>query len=323
MSGLWTCGGSACSLRSHLWDPSGDHGGHWRRRRGNAAANAIYEECDRAGVLCSVVAVPKSIDNDILLIDKTFGFETAVEEAQRAILAAKVEASSAHRGVGIVRLMGRQSGFVAMNASLASGVVDICLIPEVTKLCRCLVPSSPLRALYPLSLFVLPLAPSPPTRTWRAQVKFNLDKTINYINQVVDEKGHCVVCVAEGAGQDIVQGAEGGTDASGNPILKDFGLYLRQLVKERVAQSDVKYIDPSYMIRSIPTVTQDRIYCTTLAQGSVHAAFAGYTGLTVGLVNTHFCFLPIPVIIQAARQVDPAGRQWTRLLMANRQPDLY
>lgn len=115
------------------WDPAGrDGAAPSPARRGNAAANAIDMECRRAGVVCSVVAVPKSIDNDILVIDKTFGFETAVEEAQRAILAAKVEASSAHRGVGIVRLMGRQSGFVAMNASLASGVVDICLIPEAS-----------------------------------------------------------------------------------------------------------------------------------------------------------------------------------------------
>lgn len=77
---------------------------------GNAAANAIHDECERTGVVCSVVGVPKSIDNDILLIDRCFGFDTAVEEAQRSLLAAKVEASSAHRGVGLVRLMGRQSG---------------------------------------------------------------------------------------------------------------------------------------------------------------------------------------------------------------------
>ena len=176
-----------------------------------------------------------------------------------------------------------QSGFVSMNASLASGVVDICLIPEV---------------------------------------KFELPKVLTYIDKVLEEKGHCVICVAEGAGQDLDQ-ATGITDASGNPILNDFGVVLRNAVKKEVREADVKYIDPSYMIRSIPTVTQDRIYCTTLAQGAVHAAFAGYSGTTVGLVNTHFCYLPIPAIIQAARFVDPRGRQWNRLRMANRQPDFF
>ena len=160
-------------------------------------------------------------------------------------------------------------------------------------------------------------------RVPRLQIRFTLDKVMTYIDEVLERKGNCVLCVAEGAGQDLLQSESADAkDASGNPILQDFGLFLKREVKARVKDADVKYIDPSYMIRSIPTVTQDRIYCTTLAQGAVHAAFAGYTCTTVGLVNTHFCFLPIPVIIQAPRQVDPSGRQWNRLRMANRQPDL-
>ncbi|CAG9461691.1 unnamed protein product [Pedinophyceae sp. YPF-701] len=253
---------------------------------GNAAAWAIHEECIKQGVLCSVVAVPKSIDNDILVIDRTFGFETAVEEAQRAILAAKVEASSARNGIGVVRLMGRQSGFVALNASLATGVVDICLIPEV---------------------------------------KFEMEGKnglMAYIEEVLATKGHCVICVAEGAGQDILADEAQGTDPSGNPILEDVGAWLSQKIKDKFAKNvDVKYIDPTYMIRAIPTTANDRIYCTVLGQGAVHAAFAGYTGITTGLVNTHFCYLPIPAIIAAPRLVDPRGRTWNRLKMQNGQPD--
>ena len=93
--------------------------------------NKNNTECVKKRVTCAVIGVPKSIDNDILLIDRCFGFDTAVEEAQRALLAAKVEASSAFRGLAIVKLMGRQSGFIATQASLSSGVVDVCLIPEV------------------------------------------------------------------------------------------------------------------------------------------------------------------------------------------------
>ncbi|KAK9808540.1 hypothetical protein WJX73_006509 [Symbiochloris irregularis] len=250
---------------------------------GNAAANAIQQQCEVSKVLCAVIGVPKSIDNDILLIDRCFGFDTAVEEAQRALLAAKVEASSAYRGLGLVRLMGRSSGYIALNASMASGVVDVCLIPEI---------------------------------------KFSEEMLTEYIVKVMDRKGHAVVCVAEGAGQDMMQ-AKGGTDASGNPILQDIGTYLRDHFKQNIPEVDCKYIDPTYMIRAIPTNTTDRILCKVLGQGAVHGAFAGYTGFTVGLVNTHYVYLPIPVVIQATRTVDPRGRQWNRLRTTINQPDLH
>lgn len=254
---------------------------------GNAGANAIQQKCAESDVACNVIGVPKSIDNDILLIDKCFGFDTAVEEAQRALLAAKVEASSARNGIGLVKLMGRQSGFIAVQASMASGVVDAVLIPEV-----------PFKIDGPTGLMA-------------------------YLRGVVEKKGHAVVCLAEGAGQDILDdhSSNGGTDASGNPILKDIGLYMRDQVKAHFKDADVKYIDPSYIIRSIPTTSNDRIYCKILAHNAVHAAMAGYTGITVGLVNTHYVYLPIPVIISAPRKVDPRGKAWNRLRASIGQPN--
>eukprot|EP00879_Flechtneria_rotunda_P013593 GHRR01014199.1.p1 GENE.GHRR01014199.1~~GHRR01014199.1.p1 ORF type:complete len:431 (+),score=144.29 GHRR01014199.1:565-1857(+) len=258
---------------------------------GNAGANAIQQKCDEANVICNVIGVPKSIDNDILLIDKCFGFDTAVEEAQRALLAAKVEASSARKGIGLVKLMGRQSGFIAMQASMASGVVDAVLIPEV-----------------PFTLYG--------------------DKGLfKYLEGVIANKGHCVVCVAEGAGQNLLEddskANNAGTDASGNPILKDIGTFLKGTLKQHFRDADIKYIDPSYIIRSIPTTSNDRIYCKILAHNAVHGAFAGYTGITVGLVNTHYVYLPIPVIIQAPRKVDPRGKMWNRLRASIGQPNFY
>ncbi|CAD7699689.1 unnamed protein product [Ostreobium quekettii] len=259
---------------------------------GNAGANAIHEYCKKSGVHCAVVGVPKSIDNDILLIDKCFGFDTAVEEAQRALLAAKVEASSAFKGIGLVKLMGRQSGFIAVQASLAAGVVDAVLIPEV-----------PFELQGPKGLF-------------------------QYLKKVIQHKGHAVVCVAEGAGQSIMGQTSNGngskaTDASGNPILQDIGKFLRQEMQSYFKDADVKYIDPTYMIRAIPCASTDRVYCKILAHNSVHAAFAGYTGITVGLVNTHYVYLPIPVVIAAPRMVDPKGKMWTRLRASVGQPTFY
>jgi 6-phosphofructokinase 1 len=254
---------------------------------GNAGAAALQRELHDDDVDCVVIGVPKSIDNDISIIDKTFGFDTAVEEAQRALIAAKVEASSAYRGIGIVKLMGRQSGFIAMQASMASGVVDACLIPEV---------------------------------------RFELggDRGVfSYVSRVLDDKGHAVLCVAEGAGQDALSGGRNGVDASGNPKLEDVGTWLKDEMKTAFPDSDVKYIDPSYLVRSTPANAGDRIYCKVLAHNAVHAAFSGYAATTVGLVNSHHVYLPMSAVVRSPRTVDPRGKSWNRLRASIGQPDFF
>ena len=216
-------------------------------------------------------------------------------------MAAKVEATSGYRGIGLVKLMGRRSGFIAVQASLASGLVDICLIPEVP---------------------------------------FRLDTMLAYIETILERKGHAVVCVAEGAAQDLMR--ESGSGKAGEKVtlcgfssggddgdaecddseLVDVGYWLKTVIKDSLHDVDVKYIDPSYLVRSVPTASNDRIYCRMLANGAVHAAFAGYTGVTVGLINTHFVYLPIPVVIQAPRKVDVHGELWNRLRSSIGQPNL-
>lgn len=202
----------------------------------HAGANAIQNECHKRNLRVAVVGVPKTIDNDILLIDKTFGFDTAVEEAQKAIRAAAVEANSALRGVGVVKLMGRQSGFIAMHAAMASGQVDVCLIPEV------------------------PFAME------------GITGVLEHINYLLDVQGKAVVVLAEGAGQDIV--GEEGIDESGNPILGDVGKWFCRQAKQHL-DADVKYIDPTYMVRGVPANAHDAVYCAILGQNAVHGAFAG------------------------------------------------
>ncbi|XP_012466904.1 ATP-dependent 6-phosphofructokinase 4, chloroplastic isoform X1 [Gossypium raimondii] len=255
-------------------------------------ASRIYEEVEKRGLKVAVAGIPKTIDNDIAVIDKSFGFDTAVEEAQRAINAAHVEVESVENGIGIVKLMGRYSGFIAMFATLASRDVDCCLIPE--------------------SPFYL-------------EGKGGL---FEFIEERLKENGHIVIVVAEGAGQEyLAQSMQGidEKDASGNRLLLDVGLWLTQNIKdhftkERKMAINMKYIDPTYMIRAIPSNASDNIYCTLLAQSAVHGAMAGYTGFTVGPVNSRHAYIPISHVTETQNTVKLTDRMWARLLASTNQP---
>ncbi|XP_030452484.1 ATP-dependent 6-phosphofructokinase 6-like isoform X1 [Syzygium oleosum] len=254
-------------------------------------AAVIYEEIRRRGLKVAVAGIPKTIDNDIPVIDKSFGFDTAVEEAQRAINAAHVEAESVENGIGVVKLMGRYSGFIAMHATLASRDVDCCLIPE-----------------------------SP----------FYLEGNgglYEFIEKRLKENGHMVIVIAEGAGQDLVTESlqMNQQDASGNKLLQDVGLWISHKIKDHFARQQkmaitLKYIDPTYMIRAIPSNASDNVYCTLLAQSAVHGAMAGFTGFTVGLVNTRHTYIPLNRVTERQNKVVITDRMWARLLSSTNQP---
>ncbi|KAL5161724.1 ATP-dependent 6-phosphofructokinase 3 [Glycine soja] len=255
-------------------------------------ASAIFEEVRRRGLKVSVVGIPKTIDNDIPVIDKSFGFDTAVEEAQRAINAAHVEAESVENGIGVVKLMGRNSGFIAMYATLASRDVDCCLIPE-----------SPFYLEGPGGLY-------------------------EYIEKRLKENGHMVIVIAEGAGQELVSESVQSMskqDASGNKLFQDVGLWISQKIRDHFAAQKtlpitLKYIDPTYMIRAIPSNASDNVYCTLLAQSAVHGAMAGYTGYTSGLVNGRQTYIPFYRITERQNHVVITDRMWARLLSSTNQP---
>ncbi|KAL0400998.1 UNVERIFIED_CONTAM: ATP-dependent 6-phosphofructokinase, chloroplastic [Sesamum latifolium] len=259
---------------------------HFRR------AGPSEKEVERRGLKVAVTGIPKTIDNDIAVIDKSFGFDTAVEEAQRAINAAHVEVESVENGVGIVKLMGRYSGFIAMHATLASRDVDCCLIPE-----------SPFYLEGQGGLF-------------------------EFVEERLKENGHLVIVLAEGAGQEYVAQswhAAAEKDASGNRLLLDIGLWLTQKIKDhftnvRKMAINMKYIDPTYMIRAIPSNASDNIYCTLLAQNAVHGAMAGYTGFTVGPVNSRHAYIPINRVTETTNTVKLTDRMWARLLASTNQP---
>mmetsp|Transcript_10400 Transcript_10400/g.9324 ORF Transcript_10400/g.9324 Transcript_10400/m.9324 type:complete len:556 (+) Transcript_10400:34-1701(+) len=252
-------------------------------------ANIIAEECFNRNLNISVIGIPKTIDNDVDLIDRSFGFTTSVEAAQAAILSAKTEARcNLPNGIGIVKLMGRSAGFIATHATLASGDVDLCLVPEV---------------------------------------EIELDGEngcLPFLLRRVKEQGHAVVVVAEGAGESLL-GKNTETDAGGNRKLPPIGEFLKTKIveyfKNKHLEATVKYIDPSYMIRSVPANASDSLYCMLLSQNAVHGAMAGYTAFSVGLVNNRVCYIPIPRLVATSpRVMDPLGRTWERVLSSTGQP---
>ena len=249
----------------------------------------IGEEALRRGYRLAVVGVPKTIDNDMAYMDKSFGYETACAAAVDAIAAAHTEARSARNGIGLVKLMGRHAGFIACSAAISSGDANCVLIPEV-----------PFALEGDHGLF-------------------------EQLRQRVMQRGHAVVIVAEGAGQNLVPAS--GTDASGNKRLGDIGVFLKKKIEEYFQQCKteltLKYIDPSYMIRSVPASPQDRTYCMRLGQAAVHAGMAGKTALVVARWHNSYVHLPVGVATSARRTVDPGGDLWLSLLESTGQPARY
>jgi len=251
-------------------------------------AMEVVRIVESRGLEVAVVGIPKTIDNDIPHIDQSFGFQTAMGEATKSIHAARVEARAAPNGVGVVKLMGRESGFIACYATLAKDDADCVLIPEV------------------------PFALHGP------------GGLLEYLRVRVQEQGHAVVVVAEGAGQDHMAQQSKVTDASGNVVFGDIGrLLYREIVDYFTAhgsEANIKYFDPSYMIRSVPANAFDSAYCLRLAQAAVHAAMAGRTEVVVGRRRRRFVHIPMPLAVSVRNVVDPAGDVWMSVLEATGQP---
>lgn len=251
------------------------------------SALEIAEAAEAREVPLSIIGIPKTIDNDILYIDQSFGFETAFSEAVEAIRAANIEALGAPNGVGLVKLMGRHSGFIACYAAMAETDVNYVLIPEVP---------------------------------------FELDGPrgfLNHLEERLKRRRHAVIVAAEGAAQDLVEGESKAKDASGNVRFKDVGLFLKDRInayfKDKM-EVNVKYIDPSYMIRGVKANPQDSVYCMRLGQNAVHAAMTGRTRMVVGLRLNKYVHLPMEKIAEGRKRVNPHSDLWLSVLEATGQP---
>jgi 6-phosphofructokinase 1 len=251
-------------------------------------AQRITQVIAERGGKIAVIGIPKTIDNDIMFIDQSFGFQTAFGEATRAIRSAHVEAQASPNGIGLVKLMGRHSGFIACYASLAMSDTNFVLIPEV-----------------PFAL--------------EGENGF-----LNVLKKRIDRRGHAVIVVAEGAGQNLFEAKDNGTDASGNSKLRDIGVFLKDRITAHFAsigmECNLKYIDPSYEIRSVPANPFDSVYAVRLAYNAVHAAMSGRTEMVVGRWHSRFVHVPIPIAVQERYRVDTSGDLWTCVLEATGQP---
>jgi len=256
-------------------------------------AHALCVEIERRKMPIAVVGIPKSIDNDIPLVDKTFGYETAFSIAVESIRAAHTEAIAYLNGIGLVRLMGRHSGFIASSAAVAEADADFVLVPEV------------------------PLV---------------LDGAMGLLEALehrLRADGHVVVVVAEGAGQDLLRDESDPVewDESGNMRLLDIGIYLKEWIgrklRARGVKHTVKYIDPSYLIRSAPANPSDSLYSSDLARNAVHAGMAGRTGLLIGSWAGEYTHVPLRELIARHKTVDLEGELWHAVLESTGQPALW
>lgn len=256
-------------------------GGDGTQRGGNA----LYQEARKHGHLLSVVGVPKTIDNDVAFVSRTFGFISALEEADRVLDCAHTEARSVPGGIGLVRLMGRHAGFVTAGAAVANQDVNFALIPEVP---------------------------------------FKLESFLAALKERIVQKSHAVIAVAEGAGQDLLETEAAARDASGNVKLRDIGPFLRQQIEAYFKKEGipivVRYFDPSYQVRSRPANTEDAILCDLYARHAVHAAMAGKTGVVIGFLHERFIHVPIELLCTKTKRLDPLSGWWRSVLSATGQP---
>ena len=253
-------------------------------------AMAIQKEISRRGRNISVIGIPKTIDNDLSFIQKSFGFDTAVSKAVEVVNGAHIEARDAINGICLVKLMGRESGFIAAYTTLAVNDVNFILVPEVP---------------------------------------FDLDGENGFfahLKRRIEKRKHALIVIAEGAGQELIASSQGQLDASGNRKLADVGIFLKEKIgeyfrKEKISVN-LRYIDPGYIIRSIPADPSDSIYCERLGTNAVHAAMSGRTGMIISLINNGFVHVPFALAVSKRNQIDPESSLWRDVIQATGQPNL-
>ena len=262
-------------------------GGDGTQRGGNA----LFQEAKKRGYPLAVVGIPKTIDNDVAFVTRTFGYLTAVAEASKVLSNAHNEARSVENGIALVKLMGRNAGFVAAGATVACQDVNFALLPEVP---------------------------------------FKLEGPNGFLAALkkrIVNRSHALIVVAEGAGQDLFTTDKLKQDDSGNIKAKDIGLFLRDCIEKYFKSENIpivmRYIDPSYIVRSSAANSEDAILCDMFARNAVHAAMAGKTGLVIGYMHDRFIHVPIELLTSRKKSMDPDSFQWKSVLASTGQVDQF
>ncbi len=262
-------------------------GGDGTQRGGNA----LFQEAKKRGHALSVVGIPKTIDNDVAFVSRTFGYLTAVQEAAIVLDRAHIEARSVENGISLVKLMGRHAGFIAAGATVACQDVNFTLVPEV-----------------PFKL--------------EGEGGF-----LEALKQRILNRKHALIVLAEGAGQDLLEGSDVMRDSSGNILLKDIGLFMREKIENYFKAEQIpivmRYIDPSYIIRSSPANAEDSILCDLFARNAVHAAMAGKTGLVIGYLHDKFIHVPIELLVSRTKRMETNSLSWSAVLASTGQPETF
>ena len=262
-------------------------GGDGTQRGGNA----LFQEATKRNYPLSVVGIPKTIDNDVAFVSRTFGYGTAVEEAANVLDCAHTEARCVENGISLVKLMGRHAGFIAVGATVANQDVNFTLVPEV-----------PFKLEGPKGFLAV-------------------------LKARILERSHAVIAVAEGAGQDLLEEEEDERDASGNLKIGDIGLFLKERIMEYFEEEGIpvimRYFDPSYQVRSSPANANDSVLCDLFARNAVHAAMAGKTGLVIGFLHNQFIHVPIELLTSRKKTLDVKGNAWYAALATTGQPERF
>ena len=262
-------------------------GGDGTQRGGNA----LFQEAKKLGYPLSVVGIPKTIDNDVAFVSRTFGYGTAVEEAAKVLDRAHIEARSVENGISLVKLMGRHAGFITVGATVASQDVNFILVPEV-----------PFKLEGPNGFLAV-------------------------LKERILDRAHAVIAVAEGAGQDLLKDPGNERDASGNLKIMDIGLYLRDRIQNYFREEGIpiimRYFDPNYLVRSSPANANDSVLCDLFARNAVHAAMAGKTGLVIGYLHNQFIHVPIELLASRKKTMDVTGIGWNAALATTGQPEKF
>ena len=251
----------------------------------------LYLEAKHRGYPLAVVGIPKTVDNDVPFVSRTFGYLTAIEQACRVIECAHTEAHSIENGISIVKLMGRHAGFIAAGATIASQDVNFTLVPEIP---------------------------------------FKLDGDRGFLAALkrrILKRKHAVIVVAEGTGQDLLENTGEEHDASGNVKLKDIGLFLKEKITAYFKAENVpvtlRYFDPNYIVRSCRANSEDAILCDYYARHAVHAAMAGKTGLLVGLHHDVFIHVPVELLATRKKRIDAKSQHWNAVLSSTGQQAVF